>query len=327
MGLVAKLTVLATLVGFVIDCFLGDPAGLPHPVCLIGRGISFLEKALRRRFPPSDRGTLFAGGVMAFAVAALSGLVPFCLLVLCQRVSVWLYFGVCCVMCWQLFAARCLANEAKKVLACLEREGLDAARKQVSMLVGRDTQALSEAQVIRATVETVAENTTDGVVAPLFWMLLGGPAAGFVYKAINTMDSMVGYKNERYLYFGRCAAKLDDAANYIPARLAALGMMLAAVLAGFDGRNALRIWRRDRRRHASPNAAQTESVCAGALHIRLGGNASYFGKLYEKPHLGDPDRPVAREDISRSCRLMYATSLLLLTVFAAIALPTVFLGG
>ncbi|MEA4929092.1 MAG: adenosylcobinamide-phosphate synthase CbiB [Candidatus Limiplasma sp.] len=325
--MVVKLTLLAIIAGFIIDCFLGDPTGLPHPVCLIGRCIAFLEKALRRRFPRTERGAFAAGCVMTVIVVLLSAAVPFCILYLCRLVSVWLYFGVSGVMCWQIFAARCLAQEAKKVLACLAREDLVVARKQVGMLVGRDTQDLTQAQVIKAAVETVAENTTDGVVAPLFWMILGGPVAGFVYKAINTMDSMVGYRNEKYLYFGRCAAKLDDAANYIPARLSALGMILAAALSGFDGRNAAKIWKRDRRKHASPNSAQTESVCAGALHIQLGGSAHYFGKLHDKPFLGDADRPAEREDISRCCRLMYITSILLLAAFEMIGLSIAFIGG
>jgi len=191
------------------------------------------------------------------------------------------------------------------------------------MLVGRDTENLSEQQVIKAAVETVAENTSDGVIAPLFWMMLGGPVFGFMYKAINTMDSMVGYKNDRYLYFGRIPAKLDDIVNYIPARLSALGMIAAAAIAGFDGKNAARIWKRDRRKHASPNSAQTESVCAGALHIQLAGNAYYFGKLYEKPFIGDPDRAVEQEDIPRSCRLMYGTSVFLLVIFELIGLAAV----
>jgi len=186
--------------------------------------------------------------------------------------------------------------------------------------VGRDTEDLTEAQVVKATVETVAENTSDGVIAPLFWMLLGGPVGGFLYKAVNTMDSMVGYKNDRYLYFGRVAALTDDVLNYLPARLSALGMIAAAaLLPGFDGANAQRIWRRDRRKHASPNSAQTESVCAGALRVRLAGNASYFGKVLEKPFIGDDLRPIEPEDISRSCRLMYGTSVILLLVGEAIA--------
>lgn len=192
-------------------------------------------------------------------------------------------------------------------------------------MVGRDTAELSETAVIKATVETVAENTGDGVIAPLFWMVIGGPVLGFAYKAINTMDSMVGYKNDKYLYFGRCAAKLDDVVNYIPARLTALGMMAVASLLGFDSKNALRIWKRDKRKHASVNSAQTESTCAGALHIELAGNAYYFGKLYEKPFIGDSDRPIEREDIDRSCRLMYGVSVFLLVVFTAAAFGISFL--
>jgi len=325
--MVPQLTLLAIITGFVIDCILGDPAELPHPVCLIGRCIAFCEKALRKRFPQTDRGAFAAGCAMTAIIVLLSGAVPFGILYFCLFVNIWLYFGVCSVMCWQLFAARCLEKEAKKVLSCLESEDLEAARKQVGMLVGRDTEDLTETQVIKAAVETVAENTSDGVIAPLFWMMLGGPVAGFVYKAINTMDSMVGYKNEQYLHFGRCAAKLDDAVNYIPARLSALGMITAAALTDFDGRNASRIWKRDRKKLASPNSAQTESVCAGALHIQLGGSVRYFGKLYDKPLLGDPDRPVEREDISRSCRLMYVTSIFLLAALELIGLSIVFFRG
>lgn len=322
-----RFTMLAVLAGFVLDCILGDPAALPHPVCLIGRCISVLEKSLRGCFPKTEHGTIAAGGVMAVMVVLLSGAVPLGILYLCGRISPWLYFAVCCIMSWQILAAKCLKTEAEKVHACLARGDLIAARRQVGMLVGRNTENLTEAQIIKAAVETVAENTSDGVIAPLFWMMLGGPAAGFVYKAINTMDSMVGYKNEKYLYFGRCAAKLDDAANYIPARLAGLGMIAAAALTGFDGRNAARIWKRDRRKHASPNSAQTESACAGALHIQLGGSAVYFGKRCDKPFLGDPDRLVDPEDISRSCRLMYGTSVLLLAVFELIGLGIGLLEG
>lgn len=322
-----ELTLSAMLAGFVMDCFLGDPAALPHPVSLIGACISFLERLLRKLFPKTDRGAAAAGCVMVILVVLLSGLVPFLILYFCSRISPWLYFAVCCIMSWQIIAAKCLKTEAEKVRACLARGDLAAARKQVGMLVGRNTEHLTEEQVIRAAVETVAENTSDGVTAPLFWMALGGPAAGFVYKAINTMDSMVGYKNDEYLYFGRCAAKLDDAANFIPSRFSALCMIAAAGLSGFDGKNAWRIWKRDRRKHASPNSAQTESVCAGALHVQLGGNAFYFGKLFEKPFLGDADRPVEQEDISRSCRLMYAASIFLLAVVELIGLGAICLRG
>ncbi len=313
-----KLWMAAVLVGFLIDCLLGDPAALPHPIVLIGKGIAALEKALRARFPATPEGERAAGRVLVICMLLLSAVIPGAILWLCFRVSRWLYFAVCCVMSWQIFAAKCLKQEAEKVRKCLDAGDLPAARHQVSMLVGRDTEQLTAEQVAKAAVETVAENTSDGVIAPLFWMMLGGPTLGFVYKAINTMDSMLGYKNEKYINFGRCAAKVDDAANFIPARLSALGMIAAAPLTGFDGKNAARIWRRDRRKHASPNSAQTESVCAGALHIQLAGNACYFGKLYEKPFIGDADRAVEPADISRTCTLMYGTSILLLLVFEVI---------
>jgi adenosylcobinamide-phosphate synthase len=255
----------------------------------------------------------------------LSAVIPAAILWICFRINRWLCFAVCCIMSWQIFAAKCLKQEAQKVQRCLDAGDLPAARRQVSMLVGRDTEQLTETQVAKAAIETVAENTSDGVIAPLFYMMLGGPVLGFVYKAINTMDSMLGYKNEKYIHFGRCAARTDDVANYIPARLSALGMIAAAPLTGFDGKNAARIWRRDRRKHASPNSAQTESVCAGALHIQLAGNAYYFGKLYEKPFIGDPDRAVEPADISRTCRLMYGTSILLLAVFEAVGFLILYL--
>ena len=308
----------AVLVGFLIDCLLGDPAGLPHPVILIGKGIAALETALRRRFPATPEGERAAGRVLVVCMLILSAVVPAAVLWVCWLLNRWLCFAVCCVMSWQIIAAKCLKQEAMKVQKCLEDGDLPAARQQVSMLVGRDTAELTETQVAKAAIETVAENTSDGVIAPMFWMLLGGPVLGFVYKAVNTMDSMLGYKNEKYLNFGRCAAKVDDVANYIPARLSALGMIAAAALTGFDGKNAARIWRRDRRKHASPNSAQTESVCAGALHIQLAGNAYYFGKLYEKPFIGDADREVETADVARSCRLMYGTGVFLLALLEAL---------
>ena len=314
-----KLVYLALIVGFLMDCVLGDPAALPHPVVLIGKGISLCEKLLRPRFPQTDRGQITAGAVMVVIMIVLSGAVSFGILTLCWLVNRWLFFAVCCVMSWQILAARCLQQEAEKVHDCLKRDDLPAARYQVSMLVGRDTAELTARQVTKATVETVAENSSDGVIAPMFWMLLLGPVGGFMYKAVNTMDSMVGYKNEKYLYFGRAGAKTDDAANYLPARVSALCMIAAAaILPGFSGRNAAKIWKRDRRKHASPNSAQTESVCAGALGVQLAGSASYFGKVLEKPFIGDDLRPIEPEDITRSCRLMYGASVIWLILGEAI---------
>ena len=304
---------LALIVGFLMDCVLGDPAALPHPVVLIGKGISLCEKLLRPRFPQTEKGQLAAGAVMVVIMVLCTGVVSFLILWLCWLLNRWVFFAVCCIMSWQILAARCLQQEAEKVHDCLKREDLPAARRQVSMLVGRDTENLTAQQVTKATVETVAENSSDGVIAPMFWMLLLGPVGGFMYKAINTMDSMVGYKNDRYLFFGRAAAKTDDVANYLPARFSGLAMIAAAaILPGFDGKNAAKIWRRDRRKHASPNSAQTESVCAGALRVQLAGSASYFGKVLEKPFIGDALRPIEPKDITRSCRLMYGASIIVL---------------
>ena len=317
------LTALSVFAGFLLDCLLGDPLSAAHPVVLMGKLISFLEKKLRSRYPKTPQGERTAGTIMALLVPLVSAGAGLLLLYLAWRVHPWAYFAVSAFLCWQCFAARCLMTEAKKVVTCLETQGLAAGRRQVAMLVGRDTENLSEEQVIKAAVETVAENTSDGVVAPLLWMVLLGAAGGLFYKAINTMDSMVGYKNEKYLHFGRAAAKLDDGANYVPARLSALAMIGAAFLLKLDGRGAWRVWRRDRRNHTSPNSAQTESACAGALGVRLGGDASYFGQLYKKPTIGDPRRPIERADVHRVCNLMYGTSGLLLALYGVLLL----LGG
>ena len=217
-------------------------------------------------------------------------------------------------MCYQILAVKSLKTESMKVYAELKRGSLAGARQKVSMIVGRDTEDLSEEQVAKAAVETVAENTSDGTVAPLLFMAVGGAPLGFLYKGINTLDSMVGYKNEVYLFFGRFSAKLDDAANFIPARVSAFLMIGASVLLGMDFRNAWRIFRRDRFNHASPNSAQTEAVCAGALDIQLAGDAYYFGKLYPKKTIGDRLRAIRYEDIASANRLLYGTAALCLLV-------------
>jgi adenosylcobinamide-phosphate synthase len=217
-------------------------------------------------------------------------------------------------LCYQLLAAKSLKKESMKVYKSLIAGDTKGARENISMIVGRDTSQLDNGAITRAAVETVSENTSDGVVAPLLCMMIGGAALGCFYKAVNTMDSMVGYKNDRYLYFGRAAAKTDDALNYIPSRISALLMVVCAYMLRFNGRSAFRIWRRDRRKHASPNSAQTEAACAGALGIRLAGPASYHGKLNDKPYIGDDTRPARAEDIKNANRLMYATSVLTLVI-------------
>lgn len=298
---------LALCAGFLIDLILGDPQGWPHIV----RGMGLLIGRLERLFYPLSNkrsgGTLLTLMTLFVCTAA-----PIAALHLAFRISPWLYFALETFFCWQLLATKSLRAESDKVYAALKAKELGEARKAVSMIVGRDTKDLDEAGVTRAAVETVAENTSDGVAAPLFYLILGGAPLGCLYKAANTMDSMIGYKNERYSDFGRFAAKLDDALNFIPSRLSALLMVLAAWLCRMDAKNALRIWRRDRLKHASPNSAQTEAVAAGALCVRLAGNAYYFGKLYEKPYIGDDLRPIEAEDIRRSHKLLYVTAALML---------------
>ncbi len=309
--------IFAVLLGFILDCIFGDPQNLWHPVCAIGTLISKTERLLRRIFPDSPRALTVAGVFLWAIVCAVSFAVPALILWVCWRIHPALYFAVQTLFCYQIFARRSLAEAGKHVYIALARS-LDEGRQAVSMYVGRDTTALDETGVIKATVETIAENTTDGVIAPMIYMLIGGAPLGFFYKAVNTLDSMVGYHNDRYEYLGKCSAKADDILNFIPARLSAVCMIAAAGVLGFDNQNAMRIFRRDRGNHKSPNAAQTESVCAGALHIQLAGDAVYFGKRMEKPFIGDPDRPIARNDIARAERLMTGASLIMLTLGVAV---------
>ncbi len=300
----------ALALGFLIDCVVGDPHCLPHPVAAIGKLIALFDKKLRHgESNPKDVGR---GVCTVIGVCLLSIVVPALLLWGAWKLSPWVYFALESIMCWQLFAARQLAREAGKVETALERGDTEAAQHAVSMIVGRDTAALDANGICRAAVETVAENASDGVIAPLFWMLFGGAVGGFFYKSINTMDSMLGYKNKTYLYFGKAAAKADDVCNFLPARLSAVLMIAVCPLCRLDRKNAARIWRRDRRKHASPNAAQTESVCAGALGVRLAGDAVYGGVVCKKEYIGDALREIEPKDIRRANRLMYAASVAML---------------
>ncbi|HJG85900.1 adenosylcobinamide-phosphate synthase CbiB [Pseudoflavonifractor capillosus] len=314
------LRLFALLLGFFLDLLLGDPSWLPHPIRAIGSLIAALEKTLRKLFPKRQGGELAGGAALVILVLALSGGFTLLVLWLCGQVGLWLRFLAETVLCYQLLATRSLKGESMKVYQALKAGDLEGARHAVSMIVGRDTQRLDEAGVARAAVETVAENASDGVIAPLIFLAIGGAPLGMAYKAVNTMDSMVGYKNDRYLWFGRCAAKLDDLVNFIPARLAGLLMCLGAGFSGFDGPNALRIFRRDRKNHKSPNSAHTEAAAAGALHIQLGGPNYYFGKLVDKPAIGDADHPVEPLDIVRVNRLMYATAFLALVLCCGVPL-------
>lgn len=303
--------IMAFFCGFILDLLLGDPYWLPHPIRLIGKLISGLEKRLHGVKKQKNRKKEFRNGiVLVMAVLLVTVLTASLILIVAYRIHPVIGIVTETVMTYQILATKCLKVESMKVYKSLREEGLGEARKAVSMIVGRDTEVLDEEGVTKAAVETVAENTSDGVTAPMLYTAIGGPVLGFFYKAVNTMDSMIGYKNDQYLYFGKAAAKLDDVVNYIPARISAYLMILAAFLMGkeYNGRTAYRIYRRDNRNHASPNSAQTESVCAGALGIQLAGDASYFGKIVKKPYIGDPLRNVSYEDIRRVNRLMYMTA-------------------
>lgn len=310
--------IFAFIAGFVLDLLIGDPHFIPHPVRLIGSLISSLDKRLncdagynisekKLNLIKYKRGMLLAFTVI-FATFAMS------VIIIVAAYSINLYAGIIAeaVMTWQILATKCLRVESMRVYDALRTDGVDAGRRAVSMIVGRDTSVLDVAGVTRAAVETIAENTSDGVIAPMLYTAIGGPVLGFVYKAVNTMDSMLGYKNDKYMYFGRFAARLDDVVNFIPARISAYLMIAAAFIGGrqFDRKNAYRIFKRDRFNHASPNSAQTESVCAGALRVQLAGDAVYFGKLVKKKYIGDGLREIEYEDIKRANRLMYITAFL-----------------
>ncbi|SKB49465.1 adenosylcobinamide-phosphate synthase [Lachnospiraceae bacterium] len=316
-----KLRFAACLTGFIMDLILGDPHGFPHPIIAIGKLISFLEKILypeRQKNADKElqskkefrRGSVLCILVIIITVAVTAGI-----LMICRSVSPIALYIAESIMTWQILAVKSLRVESMKVYKALkgdgsEEERLKSGRHAVSMIVGRDTESLSVEGVTKAAVETVAENASDGVIAPMIFLFIGGPVLGFFYKAVNTMDSMIGYKNDRYLFFGRAAAKLDDVLNYLPSRLSALLMIGCAYFADeeMSGSNAWKIWRRDSRNHSSPNSAQTESVMAGALQVRLAGNASYFGKIVEKPTIGDAVRDIEIEDIVRANRLMTSSA-------------------
>lgn len=312
----------AMLAGFLMDLLLGDPYWLPHPIRLIGNWISFLEKRLlgskteeKHTTPEQEQRR---GMLLVLAVLSSTAFVTAVLLLGAYRLHPYLGAVIESIMTYQILATKCLKVESMKVYQELKKGDIAASRKAVSMIVGRDTECLDETGVAKAAIETVAENTSDGVIAPMIFTAIGGPILGFFYKAVNTMDSMVGYKNEKYQYFGSAAAKFDDVVNYIPARLSAWLMILASAITHMDWKNAKKIFLRDRYNHKSPNSAQTESVMAGALDVQLAGDAWYFGKLCKKPTIGDAIREIEPEDIRRSHTLLYMTAVLALVVFEVV---------
>ena len=332
--------IIAFVLGFFIDLMIGDPHWLYHPVRLIGLVISlcekiFLGKSVKEKSDSkseetsgknddkkNDNAKIFFGVLTVITVCCITLVITGALCFWSYYFNKYLGLAVEAILTYFILATKSLKSESMKVYKALNTGTLDDARRAVSMIVGRDTESLSEEGVVKAAVETVAENTSDGVIAPMIFTAIGGPVLGFLYKAVNTMDSMIGYKNYKYLYFGRAAAKLDDFVNFIPARISAYLMILAAFIGGkdFDAKKAKEIFKRDRFNHASPNSAQTESVCAGALGVRLAGDASYFGKVVKKPFIGDAGRSIERDDIKRANRLMYITAFLCMIICTLILL-------
>lgn len=301
---------LPLIIGFLLDACIGDPYTIPHPVRLIGKTINATEKFMRQKIASPGLG----GVLLVIFVLIVFSTIPALILALCYRIHAIAGILAEAIMIYYLIAPRNLRDESMKVFRELVQGDTERARRAVAKIVGRDTDVLDRSGIIRAAVETVAENTSDGVTAPLFYIALGGAVGGFIYKAVNTMDSMIGYKNETYAEFGTAAARLDDVLNYLPSRLTALLMIAACPLLGLDARNAFRIWKRDRRNHESPNSAQTESACAGALHVQLAGDAWYFGTLHKKPFIGDNDRAIEPKDIRHANRLMYVASVFMFLI-------------
>lgn len=306
----------ALCVGFCLDLIIGDPHSIPHPVVFIGKLISFLERLLRKLFPKTKLGENLAGAVLWLLVVTVSTAVPAWILRLCYGLHSWLGLTVESILCAQILATKALKDESMKVCRALQTGDLEKSRYAVSMIVGRDTARLDDKGVARAAVETVAENTSDGIVAPMLFLAIGGAPLGFLYKAVNTMDSMLGYVEPPYQNIGLVPAKMDDVFNFLPARLSAMLMLVAGWLLKLDVKNGWKIFKRDRFNHASPNSAQTESVCAGLLGLRLAGDAWYHGQLHKKKYIGDALREIQYEDIPRSCGLLYATAALCLAICA-----------
>ena len=314
----------APILGFFLDLLIGDPHGIPHPVVYIGKLIDVTEKGMRKMFPKTVRGENFAGAAVWLIVVTVSAGIPLLVLHLAYGANCWLGLLLETILCAQILATKSLKTESMKVYQALQTGDLSKARYAVSMIVGRDTQYLDEAGVTRAAVETVAENTSDGIIAPMLFLAIGGAPLGFFYKAVNTMDSMLGYVEMPYKNVGLVPAKMDDVFNYIPARISAFLMLAAGGLLGMDVKNGWKIFKRDRYNHSSPNSAQTESVCAGLLGLRLAGDAWYHGVLHKKKFIGDPIRQIVPEDIPLACRLLYGTAFLGLLVFCAVKLFILF---
>ncbi len=299
------------LIAFCIDLTIGDPAPVPHPVRWIGRAISMGEAWLRKgRRGTSGPESRALGVVLALAVTATAYILSWLALALAFQISVWLYYLLYIYLIWASLSLRSLALEAGSVISAMKAGDIEVARERLSRIVGRDTASLSEAEVYRAAAETVAENTSDGVVAPLFYLAIGGPPLMLAYKAVNTLDSMTGYRNERYRDFGWFSARLDDWANWVPARVTALFMVAASLVLGLDWRSSMEVVARDGRNHSSPNAGLPEAAVAGATGVRFGGPASYGGVEEVRPFIGEGRRGHGPSTALSAIRILYATALL-----------------
>ena len=307
--------IIAVAIGFVLDLIFGDPQWMPHPIRFIGMLISKGEKLVKEFFPKQE---FLAGVILTIFVTGISFILPLFILNYVGRWSITCKIGLEAFFCYQILATKCLKVESMRVHKYLIKNDMTQSRKYLSWIVGRDTTNLNEEQVAKAVVETIAENTSDGVIAPLIFLIIGGAPLGFFYKAVNTLDSMIGYKNEKYMLLGRFAAKLDDVLNFIPAILSAMLMIVSSFIIRLDYKNAIKIYRRDKHNHASPNSAKTESVAAGALNVQLAGDAYYFGELVSKQTIGDANKPVTPESICVMNNLMYATAIVSVILFCAI---------
>lgn len=323
------------LTAFLADLAFGDPVDMPtpHPVVLIGKAITTcknritkaiygdrFQAVLEKRKLREPEKEIIGGGILHAVVVGGAYLITDGIIKCAGAIHPKLGDLAETFLIYQCLAGKCLAEEAEKVCVKLEEGDLPGARTQVGFLVGRDTACLTEEEVTKATIETVAENTSDGVIAPMFYAAIGGAPLAMAYKAVNTLDSMVGYKNDENIYLGKVSAKADDIWNLIPARISAFAMMAAAKFTDLDEQNAFRIFKRDRYHHLSPNSAQTESVAAGALHVQLGGTHDYFGKPVEKPTIGDKDRAAVPEDIRKTNKLMYGAAVCTMAVIMLVKL-------
>ena len=313
-------SIISLVIGYILDLILGDPRWLYHPVIFIGKVIKYTEIVLRKIFPKNKVGEFIGGLFLTIFVILITVGLAFGILYLSYLIHFYVYFAVSTFMCYQILATKCLKDAAMAVYKDLEKNDLDSARYSVSMIVGRDTKVLDYDGVVKACIESVAESSNDGVIAPMFYMAIGGPILGFFYKAINTMDSMVAYKNEKYLYFGKVAARLDDFFNLIPSRISGLLIIFSSIFLRYNVKGAHRIFWRDRYKHASPNSAQTEAAMAGALSIKLAGPAYYEGILEDKPYLGDDIKQIDHHDIKKSIKILYLMSFICLLIFTIIKL-------